>query len=218
MRRHRSCDPSTGRRQRTPGRRRSARRSTRRASRFTRRASRARSARIKWAILARHARRLLLPAVPALGPRPERALARPCCVDLANGRFYFFFIELWPQEVYYITGLLILAAFGAVPDERGRRPRLVRLSLPADGLDRPVLRRRAPDRGRPPRAHAHSTRRPGRLDKLVAQASLKHSIWLLIAWWTGGAWVLYFADAPTLVRELATFQAPPVAYRLDRAS
>ncbi len=27
-------------------------------------------------------------------------------------RFYFFFIELWPQEVYYITGLLILAAFG----------------------------------------------------------------------------------------------------------
>ena len=41
---------------------------------------------------------------------------------------------------------------------------------------------------------------------------LKHSVWLLIAWWTGGAWVLYFADAPTLVTELATFQAPPVAY------
>ena len=34
----------------------------------------------------------------------------------------------------------------------------------------------------------------------------------MIAWWTGGAWVLYFADAPTLVRELATFQAPVVAY------
>ena len=27
-----------------------------------------------------------------------------------NSRFYFFFIELWPQEVYYLTGLLILAA------------------------------------------------------------------------------------------------------------
>ena len=26
-------------------------------------------------------------------------------------RFYFFFIEIWPQEVYYFTGLLILAAF-----------------------------------------------------------------------------------------------------------
>ena len=41
---------------------------------------------------------------------------------------------------------------------------------------------------------------------------LKHSIWLMIAWWTGGAWVLYFADAPTLVKELVTFQAPAMAY------
>ena len=34
----------------------------------------------------------------------------------------------------------------------------------------------------------------------------------MIAWWTGGAWVLYFSDAPTLVKDLATFQAPFVAY------
>ena len=34
----------------------------------------------------------------------------------------------------------------------------------------------------------------------------------MVAWWTGGAWVLYFADAPTLVSDLATFQAPLVAY------
>jgi polyferredoxin len=31
-------------------------------------------------------------------------------VDLVHERFYFFFIEIWPQEVYYVTGLLILAA------------------------------------------------------------------------------------------------------------
>ena len=36
----------------------------------------------------------------------------------------------------------------------------------------------------------------------------------MIAWWTGGAWVLYFADAPTLVKHLATLQAPFVAYAL----
>jgi len=46
----------------------------------------------------------------------------------------------------------------------------------------------------------------------IGEIGLKHSIWLMIAWWTGGAWVLYFADAPTLVKELATFQAPFVAY------
>ena len=34
----------------------------------------------------------------------------------------------------------------------------------------------------------------------------------MVAWWTGGAWVLYFADAPTLVKELATLQAPLIAY------
>ena len=30
--------------------------------------------------------------------------------DLTHRRFYFFFIEIWPQEFYYLTGLLILAA------------------------------------------------------------------------------------------------------------
>ena len=34
----------------------------------------------------------------------------------------------------------------------------------------------------------------------------------MVAWWTGGAWVLYFADAPTLVYDLATLRAPFVAY------
>lgn len=30
-------------------------------------------------------------------------------IDFPGNRFYFFFIELWPQEVYYITGILIVA-------------------------------------------------------------------------------------------------------------
>ena len=93
--------------------------------------------------------------------RWNRGLGAPdqaVLVDLPNSRFYFFFIELWPQEVYYFTGLLIVSCPDAVPDERRRRPHLVRLSLPADGLDRSVLRRRAADRRRPPRAHAERRR------------------------------------------------------------
>src|SRR5487761_1902517 len=31
-------------------------------------------------------------------------------VDIVHRRFYFFFIEIWPQELYYVAGLLILAA------------------------------------------------------------------------------------------------------------
>jgi cytochrome c oxidase accessory protein FixG len=37
-------------------------------------------------------------------------------------------------------------------------------------------------------------------------------VWLVIAVSTGGAWVFYFADAPTLLRDLFTLQAAPVAY------
>ena len=75
-------------------------------------------------------------------------------IDFPSRRFYFFFIEIWPQEFYYITGLLVLAALGAVPRHLDRRARVVRLYLPADGVDRPDHRGRALLRGRPQRAHA----------------------------------------------------------------
>ena len=31
-------------------------------------------------------------------------------LDFPHRRFYFFWIEIWPQEGYYLTGLLILAS------------------------------------------------------------------------------------------------------------
>ncbi len=43
------------------------------------------------------------------GPNaPDQAVL----IDLANRRFYFFFIEIWPQEFYYVAGLLIMAGLG----------------------------------------------------------------------------------------------------------
>jgi hypothetical protein len=33
-------------------------------------------------------------------------------VDLANRRFFFFMIEIWPHEFYFIAGLLIMAGLG----------------------------------------------------------------------------------------------------------
>ncbi len=33
-------------------------------------------------------------------------------VDLANRRFYFFFIEIWPQEFYFVAGMLVMAGIG----------------------------------------------------------------------------------------------------------
>src|SRR5690554_455595 len=31
-------------------------------------------------------------------------------IDMPSRRAYFFFIEIWPQEVYYLTAILIFAA------------------------------------------------------------------------------------------------------------
>jgi len=65
--------------------------------------------RIKWAVLlVTLGIYYLLPFVRwDRGPHaPDQAVL----IDFSTRRFYFFFIEIWPQEVYYLTGLLIIAA------------------------------------------------------------------------------------------------------------
>ena len=46
----------------------------------------------------------------------------------------------------------------------------------------------------------------------IGKRLLKWSIFLAISFWTGGAWIMYFADAPTLVRDFWSGQAASVAY------
>ena len=65
--------------------------------------------RIKWAVMA------VLLAIYYIVPfiRWDRGPGNPdqaVLVDLDRPRLYFFFIELWPQEIYFLAGLLILAA------------------------------------------------------------------------------------------------------------
>ena len=48
-------------------------------------------------------------------------------------------------------------------------------------------------------------------DKITKRVA-KHAAWLVIALFTGGAAVLDFQDAPTLLWQLLTFSAPFVAY------
>ena len=142
--------------------------------------------------------------------RGPSAPSQAVLVDLEHRRFYFFFIEIWPQEIYYLTGLLIVAAvtlflMNAIA---GRLwcgylcPQTVWTDLFL-AVERLIEGDR---RERMKKAGAKWTL------ETLAQAMLKHWAWLMIAWWTGGAWVLYFADAPTLVLQLATFQAPAIAY------
>lgn len=42
--------------------------------------------------------------------RGDNAASQAILIDLPNSKAYFFFIEIWPQEVYYLAGILIIAA------------------------------------------------------------------------------------------------------------
>ena len=130
--------------------------------------------------------------------------------DIAHSRFYFFFIELWPQEVYYFTGLLIIAAFALfLMNAVAGRVWCGYLCPQTVWTDLFLAVERFFEGDR--RERIRLDERPWDADKLWRKGA-KHAVWLLIAWWTGGAWVLYFADAPTLVRELASFEASLTAY------
>ena len=145
--------------------------------------------------------------------RWDRGLGAPdqaVLIDFGHRRFYFFFIELWPQEVYYLTGLLIMAGIGLffMTSVAGRVwcgytcPQTV-------WTDLFLVVERAIEGDRNARIKLDAA--PLSFDKLRKRTS-KHALWLLIAMATGGAWVFYFADAPTLARQLVDFQAPAVAY------
>lgn len=131
-------------------------------------------------------------------------------VDLANRRFYMFQIEIWPHEFYYVVGLLVMAGIGLflVTSAVGRAwcgyacPQTVWTDLFLH-----VERYIDGDRN----AQTRLERAPWGPQKIAKRLG-KWSVWLFIAFWTGGAWIMYFADAPTLVRDFWSGEAAPVAY------
>jgi cytochrome c oxidase accessory protein FixG len=131
-------------------------------------------------------------------------------VDLAHRRFYFFFIEIWPQEFYYIAGLLIMAGIGLflVTSTIGRAwcgytcPQTV-------WTDLFLVVERWVEGDRNARIKLDAANWSiGKIWKRV----VKNLLWLLTAIATGGAWIFYFADAPTFALQFFAFQAPAVAY------
>ena len=123
-------------------------------------------------------------------------------VDMAHERLYFFFIEIWPQEVYYLTGLLILAAVSLFLINALFGRLWCGYSCPQTvwtDLFIWVETKIEGDRG----ARIRLAAAPWTLDKIVKRVS-KHTVWLLFAVATGGAWVFYFNDAPTVLHQLLT--------------
>ena len=165
--------------------------------------------RFKWAIMA------VTLAIYYVTPwiRWDRGAYAPdqaVLIDLEHRRFYMFQIEIWPHEFYYVAGLLVMAGIGLflVTSAVGRAwcgyacPQTVWTDL-----FQHVERYIDGDRNTQIKLAAS----PWSPQKL-AKRFTKWAVWLFIAFWTGGAWIMYFADAPTLTIDFWTGQAAYVAY------
>ena len=142
------------------------------------------------------------------GPQlPDQAVL----VDLANRRFFFFWIEIWPHEFYFIAGLLIMAGLGLFLFTSALGRVWCGYACPQTvWTDLYILVERWIEGDRNARLRLH---RQKKLDFRKARLRLtKWVAWFLIGLATGGAWVFYFADAPTLLVDLVTGNAHPVAY------
>ncbi len=132
-------------------------------------------------------------------------------LDLAGRRFYFFWIEIWPHEFYFVAGLLIMAGLGLFLFTSALGRVWCGYACPQTvWTDLYIAVERWVEGDRNARLRLH---RQKKWDLRKARLTFtKWALWLLIGLATGGAWVFYFADAPTLARDLVTLNAHPVAY------
>jgi len=154
---------------------------------------------------------VVLLAIYYIGPwlrwdRGDFAPNQAILIDIPERKFYFFFIEIWPQEIYYLTGILLLAALLLffVTSIAGRIwcgyacPQTVWTDL-FMWVERLI----EGDRHR----RIRLDQMPWNFHK-ISRRTFKHILWIIISLCTGGAWVFYFADAPTLMQDFINFNAP----------
>lgn len=141
------------------------------------------------------------------GPQlPDQAVL----IDLAGRRFYFFMIQIWPHEFYFIAGLLIMAGLGLFLFTSAAGRVWCGYTCPQTiWTDLFILTERWIEGDRNARVRLWKSKWDMKKWRLRL---FKWFIWLLIGIATGGAWVFYFADAPTLFKDIVTLNAHPIAY------
>jgi len=141
------------------------------------------------------------------GPNlPDQAVL----IDMANRRFFFFMIEIWPHEFYFVAGLLIMAGLGLFLFTSAAGRVWCGYACPQTvWTDLFILVERWVEGDRNARIRLH--RQKWDAEK-IRKRLVKWAIWFAIAIATGGAWIFYFTDAPTLFWNLLNGTAHPVAY------
>jgi cytochrome c oxidase accessory protein FixG len=131
-------------------------------------------------------------------------------IDLANRRFFFFMIEIWPHEFYFVAGLLIMAGLGLFLFTSAAGRVWCGYTCPQTvWTDLFILVERWIEGDRNARLRLHRQKWDG---EKIRKRLVKWVVWFAIALATGGAWVFYFTDAPTLFWNLLNGTAHPIAY------
>ena len=141
------------------------------------------------------------------GPNlPDQAVL----IDIAGRRFFFFMIEIWPHEFYFVAGLLIMAGLGLFLFTSAAGRVWCGYACPQTvWTDLFILVERWVEGDR--NARLRLFRQDWNFEKARKRVT-KWLIWALIGLATGGAWVFYFTDAPALFFDLIAGTAHPIAY------
>ncbi|MBI3445634.1 MAG: cytochrome c oxidase accessory protein CcoG [Magnetospirillum sp.] len=142
--------------------------------------------------------------------RGPGAPSQAILADMAGRRAYFFFIEIWPQEIYYLTGMLFIAAISLflMTSLAGRIwcGFLCWQTVYTDlfvAVERLVIGERNQRL-----AFDRAPMSPAKLGK----KALVNLIWAGIAAACGIGFTLYFGDAFETLTEIFTGEASPATY------
>jgi cytochrome c oxidase accessory protein FixG len=136
--------------------------------------------------------------------------AQAILADMAGRRGYFFFIEIWPQEVYYLTGLLLAAAIALfLMSALAGRVWCGFLCFQTVYTDLFVLIERLVIGDR--NSRIGFDRQPWGAGKIV-KTGIVNLAWALIAASCGIGFTLFFGDAPTMLRDIFTGEESAAVY------
>ncbi|SIT08393.1 cytochrome c oxidase accessory protein CcoG [Insolitispirillum peregrinum] len=148
---------------------------------------------------------IILLGIYVIGPwlRWDRGPGTPnqaILLDMEANRGYIFGIEIWPQEIYYLTGVLILGAIGLFfATALLGRVWCGFTCIQTVFTDVFVMVERLLEGDRNQRIKLD--RGPMTAGKFVRK-TIKVAIWTVISLITGWTWVIYFSDAPTATMDL----------------
>ncbi|MBF0246766.1 MAG: cytochrome c oxidase accessory protein CcoG [Alphaproteobacteria bacterium] len=138
--------------------------------------------------------------------QPDQAIL----ASLELRRLYLFNIEIWPQEIYYLTGLLVLAAVGLfLATAMAGRVWCGFTCWQTVWTDFYVWIEEKIEGDRNKRMRLDQGPWTG---EKVVKKTVKHILWIFVSALTGMGFLFFFNDAPTTFMEIVTAQGSLETY------